>query len=57
MAEDLTLNQKINKVIADIKKLNEEKTLKYGCKNSNHSSNKQIKPLNDTHVSFQKQSS
>jgi hypothetical protein len=40
MAEDLTLNQKINKVIADIKKLNEEKSLKYGCKSNNQSSTK-----------------
>ncbi|CDW73749.1 UNKNOWN [Stylonychia lemnae] len=57
MAEDQTLNQKINKVIADIKRLNVEKSLKYGCTSSNHSSLKQIKPFQDTHVSFQKQQS
>ena len=44
--QDLNLNQRINKVISEIKKLNEEKAKHFGCIDQQSSSSK--KDLNCT---------
>ena len=44
--EDLTLNQKINKVIADIKRLNDQKAKEFGCSLTNNTT-----IMNNTQIS------